>query len=137
MKLLLIVLSAAVALAQTPTARPNPNADPETIPLWENGTPGALGNADTDHPTLIIFRGASRPNGGTSVIISARRRLHQLSDRQVGASDRLLVQRYWRYGVCVEVPARAALSPSDRARECSASHPSSPLASGAVRHRIE
>jgi hypothetical protein len=33
----LIVLSAAVAWAQTPTARPNPNADAETIALCENG----------------------------------------------------------------------------------------------------
>ena len=64
------VLSAAVARAQSPTARPNRNADPETIPLWENGAPGALGNADMDRPTLTIFRGASRPNGGTAVIVA-------------------------------------------------------------------
>ena len=63
----LIVLSAAVARAQTPTARPNHNADPETVPLWETG---ALGNADTEGPTLTIFREASRPNGGTSVIVA-------------------------------------------------------------------
>ena len=41
------VLSAAVARAPRPTARPNCNADPEAVPLWENEVPGALGNADT------------------------------------------------------------------------------------------
>ena len=64
------VLSAAVARAPRPTARPNCNADPEAVPLWENEVPGALGNADTKGPTLTIFRGASRPNGGTSVIVA-------------------------------------------------------------------
>jgi acetyl esterase/lipase len=62
MKLLTIafVLSAGLMLAQTP----------ETIPLWENRAPGALGDADTDRPTLTVFRAASRPNGVTSVIVA-------------------------------------------------------------------
>jgi len=68
MKILPIVLSAAFASAQTPAAAPN--AQPETIPLWENGAPGALGNADADRPTLAIFLGASRQSGGTSVIVA-------------------------------------------------------------------
>jgi len=60
MKLLAIALSAGFVLAQTP----------ETIPLWENRAPGALGDADADRPELTIFRSAGRRNGGTSVIIA-------------------------------------------------------------------
>jgi len=60
MKLLAIALSAGFVLAQAP----------ETIPLWENRAPGALGDADADRPELTIFRSAGRQNGGTSVIIA-------------------------------------------------------------------
>jgi acetyl esterase/lipase len=60
MKLLTIALSAGLALAQTP----------ETIPLWENRAPGALGDADADRPTLTVFRATGRQNGGTSVIVA-------------------------------------------------------------------
>jgi len=55
-----LVLSAVLALAQTS----------ETIPLWENRAPGALGDADADRPTLTIFRAAARQNGVTSVIVA-------------------------------------------------------------------
>jgi acetyl esterase/lipase len=62
MKLLTIafVLCAGLALAQTP----------ETISLWENRAPGALGDADADRPTLTIFRAAGRQSGVTSVIVA-------------------------------------------------------------------
>jgi acetyl esterase/lipase len=62
MKLLTIafLLAAGLVLAQTA----------DTIPLWENRAPGALGDADADRPTLTIFRAAGRPTGGTSVIIA-------------------------------------------------------------------
>jgi len=60
MKLLILVLGAGLVMAQTA----------ETIPLWENRAPGALGDADTDRPTLTIFRAASRPGGATSVIVA-------------------------------------------------------------------
>ncbi|HEY4365279.1 MAG TPA: alpha/beta hydrolase [Bryobacteraceae bacterium] len=71
---------AAVSFAQTTAParatpprsnapRPNPNAEPETFPLWEHGAPGALGDADTDKPTLTIFRTTQHQNG-TSVIIA-------------------------------------------------------------------
>jgi acetyl esterase/lipase len=62
MKLLTIalVLAAGLALAQTP----------ETIPLWENRAPGAVGDADADRPTLTVFSAAGRQTGGTSVIVA-------------------------------------------------------------------
>ena len=52
-----------------PAARPDPNAEPETVPLWANGAPGALGTADDDKPTITIFRTTLRPNG-TAVIVA-------------------------------------------------------------------
>jgi acetyl esterase/lipase len=62
MKLLTIAFLSATgfALAQTP----------DTIPLWENRAPGALGDADTDRPTLTIFRAVARQGGVTSVIVA-------------------------------------------------------------------
>ena len=68
----LLILVAGVASAQAPAtpARPNPNAEPETIPLWENGAPGALGDTDADRPTLTIFRASGRQVSGTSVIVA-------------------------------------------------------------------
>jgi acetyl esterase/lipase len=70
---LIAILAASVAFAQPPAlgggqARPNPNAEPETVLLWERGAPGALGDAAEDRPTLTIFRAAGA--GGTSVIVA-------------------------------------------------------------------
>jgi acetyl esterase/lipase len=45
------------------------NAQAE-MPLWPNGAPGALGTADTDRPTLTVFRAANQPNGTTAVIVA-------------------------------------------------------------------
>jgi acetyl esterase/lipase len=45
------------------------NMLPEEIPLWPEGAPGALGTADTDKPTLTIYR-ASRRGNGTAVVVA-------------------------------------------------------------------
>jgi acetyl esterase/lipase len=45
------------------------NMVPEEVPLWPHGAPGALGTADTDKPTLTIFR-ASRRGNGTAVVVA-------------------------------------------------------------------
>ena len=43
--------------ARDQQAKPNPNAEPETIlPSWPDGAPGALGQEDGDRPTLTIYR---------------------------------------------------------------------------------
>jgi acetyl esterase/lipase len=62
MKLLTIafIFAASLVLAQTP----------ETISLWENRAPGALGDADADRPTITVFRAAARQNAVTSVIVA-------------------------------------------------------------------
>lgn len=63
------LLLAAIATAQSAAPRPNPNAEPETISLWDGGAPGALGDTDADRPTLTVFRAARQPNG-TAVIVA-------------------------------------------------------------------
>jgi len=55
-------LASAAAFAQVPAH--------ETIPLWENGAPSALGTADADQPTLTVFLAAAGPNRSTGVIIA-------------------------------------------------------------------
>jgi acetyl esterase/lipase len=48
--------------------RPNPNGDPETFFLWPDWAPGALGNEDTDRPSLTVYR--ARQPSGTAVIVA-------------------------------------------------------------------
>jgi acetyl esterase/lipase len=70
-----VVVAAAVAQAQPPAGRGSSappsglNMLPVEMPLWENGAPGALGDADTDKPTLTFYR-ASRGPTGTAVIVA-------------------------------------------------------------------
>ena len=66
-------LGAGVIHAQTPApappqTKPNPNAEPETMLLWPDGAPGALGKEDADRPTLTIYR--ARQPSGASVIVA-------------------------------------------------------------------
>jgi acetyl esterase/lipase len=53
---------------QPQPARPATSA-PYDIPLWERGAPGTLGDADTDKPTLTVYR-ASRAAVGTGIIVA-------------------------------------------------------------------
>jgi acetyl esterase/lipase len=48
-----------------------PPGAPRVIPLWENAAPGALGEADSDRPTITAYRpsGGAR-NTGTAIIIA-------------------------------------------------------------------
>jgi acetyl esterase/lipase len=62
-------LAAGAAHVQPPAQpRPNPNAEPETIPLWADRVPGALGSEDTDRPTLTVYR--PRQASGASIVIA-------------------------------------------------------------------
>jgi acetyl esterase/lipase len=54
------LLSAVVLVAQT--------SEPNTILLWPNGAPGAQGTADTDQPSLTIYR-ASQGKVPTGVVV--------------------------------------------------------------------
>ncbi len=81
-----VLSSAAPMLAQTPAAAPagQPPAGrsggapaaraaapsgPIEILLWEGGAPGALGQADTDKPSITAYP-APRGNSGTAVIVA-------------------------------------------------------------------
>jgi acetyl esterase/lipase len=64
---ILCLFSASMVLGQ---AQHDPSAETQTIPLWENGAPGALGQGDDDRPTLTLYR-PWRPNlSGTAVIVA-------------------------------------------------------------------
>src|SRR5437899_3305299 len=66
-----MALSAEVPRAQQPAApRPIVNADPQTMALWENGAPGALGTDEAARPTLTLFRAEGRQTPGASVIVA-------------------------------------------------------------------
>src|SRR5262245_23135503 len=52
-----------------PQAPPNPNAEPQVIPLWEGRAPGALGDADADRPTITLYRPRTATTG-TALIIA-------------------------------------------------------------------
>src|SRR3954463_4797556 len=58
--------NAALPQAPRPAAPP---ASPQEILLWENGAPGALGQADTDKPTITAYR-APRGSSGTAIIVA-------------------------------------------------------------------
>src|SRR3954468_1084588 len=58
--------NAALPQAPRPAAAP---ASPQEILLWENGAPGALGQADTDKPTITAYR-APRGSSGTAIIVA-------------------------------------------------------------------
>jgi acetyl esterase/lipase len=50
--------------------RPTPApASPQEMLLWENGAPGALGQADADKPTITAYR-APRGSSGAAVVVA-------------------------------------------------------------------
>ena len=65
--LLLISGAARVGRPQTPAPILQ---EPQTIPLWEGQTPGALGSAPEDVPTLTIYMPPSTTGPMTAVIVA-------------------------------------------------------------------
>ena len=70
-----ILLLLAIAEAQQPkppSVVDNPRfvAEPQTMPLWEHGAPGALGNEASDQPTLTYYSPLSPGDSGTAVIVA-------------------------------------------------------------------
>jgi acetyl esterase/lipase len=59
----------AGAAAQPSRPATAASASPQEILLWENGAPGALGQADADKPTITAYR-APRGSAGTAVIVA-------------------------------------------------------------------
>lgn len=46
-----------------------PHVEPQTIPLWPNGAPGAMGSEDKDKPSLTIYLAAKEKANGTAVVV--------------------------------------------------------------------
>jgi acetyl esterase/lipase len=64
----LLVLSSGMGFTQTAAPANISGGEPQTMPLWERGAPGALGTEDRDQPTLTVF--AARQPNGTAVIVA-------------------------------------------------------------------
>ena len=80
MRALIVVISMGTAVTAWPQSAPGAGqpppraaapapASPQEMLLWENGAPGALGQADTDKPTITVYR-APRGSSGTAVIVA-------------------------------------------------------------------
>ena len=67
--------------------RGNVNAGPQTIPLWPNGAPGALGDTDADKPEMTFYRAG---RSGTAVIVAPGGAYRNLSMDSEGRQE-----AYW------------------------------------------
>ena len=65
---ILLIFSAGMGLAQTAAPANTSGGEPQTMPLWERGAPGALGSEDRDQPTLTAY--PARQPSGTAVIVA-------------------------------------------------------------------
>lgn len=69
-----VLLSSILCCSQSKdkiaTHQPPLSAEPYTIPLWEHGAPGALGNEDRDVPTLTVYPPLDPTKSGTAVIVA-------------------------------------------------------------------
>ena len=70
---LVSVAALVVALAAVGTSAQarleDPSAEPKTMLLWEGKSPGALGEADEDRPTLTFYPPSESHGPGTAVIV--------------------------------------------------------------------
>jgi Esterase/lipase len=75
----LVIANVGTGFAQTPqnppvaAHPPRPAAaapaSPQTISLWDNGAPGALGQTDADTPTITAYR-APRGSSGAAIVVA-------------------------------------------------------------------
>lgn len=63
MKRIVLTLLLLAALA------PAVLAEPFTLPLYPNGTPNALGNADADHPSLTVYQPATTKKTVAGILV--------------------------------------------------------------------
>jgi len=67
----LTLVSTSIAFGQgIGQVRRDLTAEPQTILLWENGAPGALGQGDDDKPTITRYRPSGHNLSGTAVIVA-------------------------------------------------------------------
>lgn len=58
-----------VRSSAAPTGHQDPSAEPLTIPLWVGKAPGALGDGDSDRPTITLYAPSSNHPPSTAVIV--------------------------------------------------------------------
>ena len=61
------MICATLAFGQVPR---DLTAEPQTILLWQNGAPGALGHGEDDQPTITVYRPWGHNLSGTAVIVA-------------------------------------------------------------------
>ena len=61
-----LIISGRVPVGMSPELL----AQPQTMRLWENGAPGALGSGDLDQPTLTLYTPLDPAASGTAVIVA-------------------------------------------------------------------
>jgi acetyl esterase/lipase len=88
-----LVAAARVALAQTPSPTPTPyrsnsvdtaHGDRESLLLWPDGAPGALGTAPEDRPKLTLYRAPAATANGTGVVVCPGGGYHNLASDHEG-----------------------------------------------------
>jgi acetyl esterase/lipase len=72
MRTLTIVLSLAFAASPAASQPPAPPIlqEPQTLPLWPGGAPGALGQDDRDQPAITVYMPPNTTGPMTAVIIA-------------------------------------------------------------------
>ena len=56
--------------AKTEPPAPKYVAEPETILLWPNGAPGALGSDDADKPSITVYYPLDSTTSGTGIVVA-------------------------------------------------------------------
>jgi acetyl esterase/lipase len=82
-----IVLSLALAYGQAvkpDTHAPRFVAEPQTMLLWDHGAPGALGNQESDQPSLTYYSPLVPGDSGTAVIVAPGGSYHMLASNHEG-----------------------------------------------------
>jgi acetyl esterase/lipase len=69
MTLASVLVAIATFLVAAQRAWNAPVTNPETVLLWPDGAPGALGNDDDDRPALTIYLPASAHATGAAVVV--------------------------------------------------------------------
>ena len=65
----IVILCVAASIFTLGQVAHDLTAEPQTILLWQNGAPGALGQGDDDKPTITVYRPWGHNLSGTAVIV--------------------------------------------------------------------
>ena len=66
----IVILCIASATLASGQVTHDLTAEPQTILLWQNGAPGALGQGEDDKPTITVYRPWGHNLSGTAVIVA-------------------------------------------------------------------